>query len=243
LSLIVIPDRPSPVRQFAGILPDISKLFLPNDVFSVESPPSVVVQKFASKVAASICELRNRDTRFDFALESTLVQRQSDFRKATKGRQMTSELQEGVKAPPFKLAADNGEKIALADFKGKKLVVFFYPRADTPGCTKESIAFSALKKDFTKADTAVVGISADPANAQGAFKKKHALKVPLLSDETKKTIEAYGAWGERSMYGRKFMGIVRTTVLIGADGKVARVWPKVKVDGHAEEVLEAANNL
>jgi len=156
---------------------------------------------------------------------------------------MASELQEGVKAPSFKLTADNGEKIALADFKGKKLVLFFYPRADTPGCTKESVAFSALKKEFAKIDTAVVGISADPVNAQCAFKKKHSLKVPLLSDETKKTIEAYGAWGERSMYGRKFMGIIRTTVLIDADGKVARIWPKVKVEGHAEEVLEAAKAL
>ena len=101
---------------------------------------------------------------------------------------MASEFQEGVKAPSFKLTADNGEKIALSDFKGKKLVIFFYPRADTPGCTKESIAFSALKKEFTKANTAVIGISADPVNAQGAFKKKHGLKVPLVSDETKKTI-------------------------------------------------------
>ena len=156
---------------------------------------------------------------------------------------MAGELQEGAKAPAFKLVADNGEKIALADFKGKKLVIFFYPRADTPGCTRESIAFSALKKEFAKADTEVIGISADPVNAQGAFKKKHGLKVPLVSDETKKTIQDYGAWGERSMYGRKFMGIVRTTVLIGPDGRVARLWPKVKVDGHAEEVLEAARAL
>ena len=156
---------------------------------------------------------------------------------------MASEFQEGVKAPSFKLTADNGEKIALSDFKGKKLVIFFYPRADTPGCTKESIAFSALKKEFTKANTAVIGISADPVNAQGAFKKKHGLKVPLVSDETKKTIQDYGAWGERSMYGRKFMGIVRTTVLIGADGRVARIWSKVRVDGHVEEVLEAAKAL
>ena len=156
---------------------------------------------------------------------------------------MAGELQEGAKAPPFKLVADNGENIALADFKGKKLVIFFYPRADTPGCTRESIAFSALKKEFAKADTEVIGISADPVNAQGAFKKKHGLKVPLVSDETKKTIQDYGAWGERSMYGRKFMGIVRTTVLIGPDGRVARLWPKVKVDGHAEEVLEATKAL
>ncbi len=100
-----------------------------------------------------------------------------------------------------------------------------------------------MKKEFAKAGTEVIGISADPVNAQGAFKKKHSLKVPLVSDETKKTIQDYGAWGERSMYGRKFMGIVRTTVLIGPDGRVARLWPKVKVDGHAEEVLEAATAL
>jgi peroxiredoxin Q/BCP len=107
---------------------------------------------------------------------------------------MAGELLEGAKAPPFKLPADNGEKVALADFKGKKLVIFFYPRADTPGCTRESIAFSGLKKEFAKADTEVIGISADPVNAQSAFKKKHGLKVPLVSDETKKTIQDYGAW-------------------------------------------------
>ena len=156
---------------------------------------------------------------------------------------MTDELHEGAKAPAFKLPAESGDTITLADFKGKNLVIFFYPRADTPGCTKESIAFSKLKAAFTKANTAVVGVSADPVTAQDAFKKKHGLKVPLISDETRQMIKDYGAWGERSMYGRKFMGIIRTTVLIGADGRVVRIWPKVKVEGHAEEVLEAAQAL
>jgi peroxiredoxin Q/BCP len=156
---------------------------------------------------------------------------------------MAVELGEGDKAPAFKLPADDGSVLTLADFKGKNLVVFFYPKADTPGCTKESIAFSQLKTAFTKANTAVVGVSADSRAAQNAFKKKHSLKVPLISDETRKMIKDYGAWGERSMYGRKFMGIIRSTFLIGPDGRVARVWPKVKVDGHAEEVLEAAQSL
>ena len=156
---------------------------------------------------------------------------------------MAKELGEGDKAPAFKLPADDGSVLTLADFKGKNLVVFFYPKADTPGCTKELIAFSQHKTAFSKANTAVVGVSADPQVAQSKFKKKHGLKVPLLSDETRKMINDYGAWGERSMYGRKFMGIIRSTFLIGPDGRIARVWPKVKVDGHAEEVLEAAQSL
>jgi peroxiredoxin Q/BCP len=156
---------------------------------------------------------------------------------------MSGQLSEGDKAPAFKLPTDSGETITLADFKGKNLVIFFYPKADTPGCTKESIEFSKLKNSFTKANTEVVGVSADAVAAQGAFKKKHSLKVPLISDEKREMIKDYGAWGERSMYGRKFMGIIRSTVLIGPDGRVARVWPKVKVDGHAEEVLEAAQAL
>ncbi len=133
--------------------------------------------------------------------------------------------------------------MSLSDFKGKKLVLFFYPRADTPGCTRESIEFSKLRAGFAKAGTEVLGISADPVNAQDAFKKKHKLTVGLLSDEQHEMLEAYGVWGKKSMYGKTFMGIVRTTVLIGPDGKIARIWPKVKVDGHAEEVLAAAKAL
>src|SRR5262245_2131933 len=156
---------------------------------------------------------------------------------------MVAKLVEGAKAPAFKLPTDDGGSITLEDFKGRNLVLFFYPKADTPGCTREAIAFSALKPAFTKAKTAVLGISADKVKAQGAFKKKHDLKTPLASDETHRTLEAYGVWGEKSMYGRTFQGITRTTVLIGPDGWIARVWPKVKVDGHAEEVLAAAREL
>ncbi|MPZ38088.1 MAG: thioredoxin-dependent thiol peroxidase [Rhizobiales bacterium] len=154
-----------------------------------------------------------------------------------------STLKEGSKAPPFDLPSDDGGSVSLADFKGRKLVLYFYPRADTPGCTRESIEFSKLRAAFARAQTDVLGISADPVRAQEAFKKKHRLTVGLLSDEKHKMLEAYGAWGKKSMYGKSFMGIIRTTVLIGPDGKVAHIWPKVRVDGHAEEVLAAAKAL
>ena len=156
---------------------------------------------------------------------------------------MVAKLVEGAKAPAFKLPADGGGTVTLSDFKGKNLVLFFYPKANTSGCTKEAIAFSALKPAFAKANTAVLGVSADKVKAQDAFKKKHDLKTPLASDETHQMLESYGVWGEKSMYGRTFQGITRTTVLIGPDGRIARIWPKVKVDGHAEEVLAAARAL
>ena len=149
----------------------------------------------------------------------------------------------GAKAPAFTLARDGGGSVSLSDFKGRKLVLYFYPKADTPGCTKEAIAFSALKRDFAKADTDIVGVSADPVPAQDKFRDKHSLKVVLASDESKKMLAAYGVWGEKSMYGRKFMGVRRTTVLIGRDGRIAHVWENVKVPGHAEAVLAAAKAL
>jgi peroxiredoxin Q/BCP len=152
-------------------------------------------------------------------------------------------LTEGAKAPPFHLPRDGGDSLSLSDFAGRKLVLFFYPRADTPGCTKEAIDFTGLKRDFAAADTAVLGVSADPVKAQEAFRNKHQLAVPLISDERHEMLAAYGAWGEKSLYGRTFMGIIRTTVLIGADGRVARIWRNVRVDGHAEAVLEAARAL
>jgi thioredoxin-dependent peroxiredoxin len=155
----------------------------------------------------------------------------------------TATLKEGAKAPTFELPRDGGGSVSLGDFKGRKLVLFFYPRADTPGCTRESIEFSKLRAAFTKAGTDLLGISADPVEAQDAFKKKHKLSVALLSDERKEMLKAYGAWGKKSMYGKTFMGIIRTTVLIGPDGRVARIWPKVSVDGHAEQVLAAAKAL
>lgn len=156
---------------------------------------------------------------------------------------MSEKLTAGEKAPSFKLPDDGGGTTSLADFKGRNLVLFFYPRADTPGCTTESIAFSRLIQAFDKANTSVVGVSADPPKAQCAFRDKHKLKVPLLSDEKHTMLEAYGVWGEKSLYGRKFMGITRATFLIGPDGRIAHVWPKVKVEGHAEEVLAAAKAI
>ena len=156
---------------------------------------------------------------------------------------MGTGLEAGSKAPPFALPCDGGGTVSLADFKGRKLVLYFYPRADTPGCTRESIAFSKLRGAFAKAGTDILGISADPVKAQESFKKKHKLTVGLLSDEGREMLKAYGAWGKKSMYGKSFMGIIRSTLLIGPDGRVARIWPKVKVEGHAAEVLEAARAL
>ena len=156
---------------------------------------------------------------------------------------MPANLVAGSKAPAFSLPRDGGGTVSLADFKGQNLVLYFYPRADTPGCTIESKAFSGLSKAFAKAGAAVLGVSADPVKAQDSFKAKHGLAIPLASDETHRMLDAYGVWGEKSMYGRKFMGITRTTFLIGKDGRIARVWPKVKVEGHAEEVLDAVKAL
>jgi len=156
---------------------------------------------------------------------------------------MGTALAVGTKAPAFKLSSDDGTTVSLADFKGRNLVVYFYPRADTPGCTREAIDFSRLRADFAKSGTDILGVSADPVKAQEAFKRKHKIKIALLSDETHKMLDAYGAWGKKSMYGKTFMGILRTTYLVGPDGRIAQVWPKVKVDGHAAEVLVAAKAL
>ena len=152
-------------------------------------------------------------------------------------------LKAGAKAPDFTLPRDGGGTLSLSEFKGRKLVLYFYPKADTEGCTKEAIAFGGLKTKFAKADTDIVGVSADPVRALDRFKEKHGLTVALASDEAKKMLEAYGVWGEKSMYGRKYMGIFRTTVLIGPDGRIAKVWENVKVAGHAEDVLAAAKAL
>jgi peroxiredoxin Q/BCP len=156
---------------------------------------------------------------------------------------MTESLGVGSRVPLFKLPRDGGGHISAADFKGRKLVIFFYPKADTPGCTRESIAFSRLRTQFKKAETELLGVSADSVSAQEKFKSKHGLDISLASDETHEMLTAYGVWGEKSMYGKTYMGITRMTVLIGKDGRIARIWPKVKVDGHAEEVLEAAQAL
>jgi peroxiredoxin Q/BCP len=155
----------------------------------------------------------------------------------------STDLDVGRRAPAFKLPRDGGAKVSLADYKGRYLVLYFYPKADTSGCTKEAMDFSRLKPRFAKLNADVLGVSADPVPALDKFRDKHDLSVALASDEDKAMLEAYGAWGKKSMYGKTFMGIIRTTVLIGADGKVVRIWPKVRVDGHAEAVLEAAKAL
>jgi len=152
-------------------------------------------------------------------------------------------LAPGAKAPNFNLPRDGGASVSLADFAGQNLVLYFYPRADTPGCTKEAIDFSRLRSAFAKANTQILGVSADPVPAQDKFKAKHKLSIALASDETHRMIEDYGIWQEKSLYGRKFMGIVRATFLIGTDQHIAKVWPKVSVEGHAEEVLAAAKEL
>lgn len=151
-----------------------------------------------------------------------------------------SALAEGAAAPSFRLPRDGGSTVSLGDFAGKKLVLFFYPRADTPGCTKEAIDFTRLSDAFAESRTAILGVSADPPKAQEAFRDKHRLSVPLASDERHEMLQAYGAWGEKSMYGRTFQGILRTTVLVDADGRIIRIWRNVRVDGHADEVLAAA---
>jgi thioredoxin-dependent peroxiredoxin len=156
---------------------------------------------------------------------------------------MARELAEGSKAPAFTLLRDGGSKVSLKDFKGRNLVLYFYPRADTPGCTKEALAFSGLGTAFANANTGILGVSADPVKMQDKFKSKHKLKIALASDEAKQMLEAYGAWGEKSMYGRKYMGVIRKTFLIDGDGRIVRIWPNVRVPGHAEEVLEAARTL
>jgi peroxiredoxin Q/BCP len=156
---------------------------------------------------------------------------------------MSKGLAEGDKAPAFTLQSAGGTEVSLADFRGRTLVVYFYPKADTPGCTQEAIDFSRLAKAFEKTGTVVLGVSADPVRALGRFRDKHDLKVPLLSDERHAMLEAYDVWGEKKMYGRTFMGVKRTTVLIGPDGRIVRQWKNVKVPGHAEEILAAVKAL
>ena len=156
---------------------------------------------------------------------------------------MSHNLKIGEKAPDFTLPADGGRDIALTSYAGQKLVLYFYPKDDTSGCTQEAIEFNGLRQEFAKAGTAILGVSPDPVKKHDKFKAKYELEFPLLSDQQKHMLEAYGVWVEKSMYGRKYMGVERTTVLIAADGTIAQIWPKVKVSGHAAEVLVAAQKL
>ncbi|TQX91619.1 MULTISPECIES: peroxiredoxin [unclassified Rhizobium] len=154
-----------------------------------------------------------------------------------------TELSVGANAPAFDLPRDGGGNVSLAAFQGKPVVLFFYPKDDTSGCTTESVNFTGLASEFEKAGAVVIGMSPDSVKSHDKFVKKHSLGVILAADEEKSTLEAYGVWKEKSMYGKKYMGVERTTVLIGADGRIVRIWEKVKVPGHAEEVLEAVRAL
>lgn len=150
----------------------------------------------------------------------------------------------GDSLPDIALTAPDGSPVRPSDFAGKKLVLFFYPKDDTPGCTTENLDFSALSGDFAAAGTALLGVSKDPPKKHLKFIEKHGLTAPLASDPEEGGLsDALGFWTEKSMYGRSYMGMVRSTVLVGADGKVAQVWSPVKVKGHAAEVLEAAKTL
>ncbi len=150
---------------------------------------------------------------------------------------------EGQPAPDFDLPTDGGGRIRLSDFRGRSLVLYFYPKDDTSGCTKQAIGFTAAGDDFKAAGAEIVGVSKDSVASHDKFKTKHGLNFALGSDEAGQTVEAYGVWVEKSMYGKKYMGIERATFLIGGDGTLKRVWRKVKVPGHVEEVLGAVREL
>jgi peroxiredoxin Q/BCP len=149
----------------------------------------------------------------------------------------------GDVAPEFSMAASGGRTVTLTDLIGKPFVIYFYPKADTPGCTKEACAFEEALPQLGKIGVPVIGVSKDSVKALDKFAEKFSLSFPLASDPDGKVIEAYGAWGEKSMYGKKYMGIERSTVLVDGRGRVAKLWPKVKVEGHAADVLKAVQAL
>lgn len=153
------------------------------------------------------------------------------------------ELNIGDTAPAFTLPRDGGEQISLTDYAGQTVVLYFYPRDDTPGCTKEAIGFTEMAAEFAAANTVVIGASKDSVKKHDKFREKHSLGVVLVSDEESDLCETYGVWVEKNMYGKTYMGIERATFLIGPDGKIAQIWRKVKVPGHVEAVLEAARAL
>ena len=152
-------------------------------------------------------------------------------------------LKEGAKAPAFKLPSDSGETIALKDLAGQRVILYFYPKDDTSGCTLEAKNFRDEIAAFKKKKAVILGVSRDSVASHVKFKKKYDLNFPLLSDEDGTVCEKYGVWVEKSMYGKKYMGIDRATFLVGKDGRIARIWRKVSVPGHVEEVLEAAKGL
>jgi peroxiredoxin Q/BCP len=154
-----------------------------------------------------------------------------------------TELKTGDAAPDFKLPADGGGHVSLTELKGAPFVLYFYPKDDTSGCTSEAMAFSEMKAQFEEAGAKVVGVSKDSPSSHDKFKAKHDLTITLASDDSGEVVERYGVWVEKSMYGRKYMGIDRATFLVGADGKIAQAWRKVKVPGHVDTVLKAARAL
>lgn len=156
---------------------------------------------------------------------------------------MSDWLEEGTKAPAFTAISDNGKKVKLSDFKGKPVVLYFYPKDDTPGCTKEACAFRDKSADWQELGAVVLGVSCDDVQSHAKFRDKYQLNFPLLVDEEHTIAELYGAWREKNMYGKKSMGVQRSTYLIDAQGKVAKVWKRVSVDGHDEQVLEALRSL
>jgi thioredoxin-dependent peroxiredoxin len=148
-------------------------------------------------------------------------------------------LKEGAPAPAFTAATNGGQTISLADFKGRPVILYFYPKDDTPGCTKEACAFRDAFAEFTAKGAVVLGVSADPVKSHDKFVKKFKLPFPLLADEDKRIVDAYGVWGEKTFMGRRYQGIHRVTFLIGGDGRIQKIWPKVKPEEHAAEVLAA----
>lgn len=158
-------------------------------------------------------------------------------------QQISDWIEEGQRAPAFTLKSDQGEKVKLSDLRGGPVVVYFYPKDDTPGCTKEACAFRDSQNALTRAGATVLGISPDDVESHQAFRDKYRLNFPLLADVGHKVAEKYGAWREKNMYGKKSMGIQRSTFLLDADGKVAKLWRRVQVDGHEKKVLEAIKQL
>jgi thioredoxin-dependent peroxiredoxin len=156
---------------------------------------------------------------------------------------MAQNLKIGAKAPDFNLPGDSGGSVDLSAHAGKSVIVYFYPKDLTPGCTTQALDFTAMKQEFDDCNAEIIGISADPAARHDAFKAKHGLAITLGADEQLDTIKAYGVWVEKNMYGRKYMGIERATFLIDADGNISHIWRKVRVKNHVTEVLEAARTL
>jgi peroxiredoxin Q/BCP len=160
---------------------------------------------------------------------------------AKKGK--AARIEAGDRAPAFSLPDQDGHEVSLEDFAGSPVVVYFYPADDTPGCTKEACQFNDNLRAFNRAGVAVVGISPDDAASHRAFRARYALRFPLLSDPGHTTMERFGAWGEKTLYGRKSVGVIRSTFLVGPDGRVVRAWHAVRADGHAAKVLEEAARL